>query len=138
MTKKNILLLSFVGASVYGILFLYSDSLYDYCFAGGRCLEFWNSLKIIGPIIFPFPAVFLFSLITYFMREETFRSWLHFVYWWVPLSIFLTLITTESGGGGFGPQMSWGKEDTAFVFSALFAVISLILIIVKSWKLKGK
>jgi hypothetical protein len=132
MTKKNILSTSLIGSIMLFVL----------AFGAPHICAHDISCDIqLGNIIYTFSSflpLFLFSLTTYFLREETFRSWVHFVYWWVPLSIFLTLITTESGGGGFGPQISWGKEDTAFVFSALFAVISLILIIVKSLKLKAK
>jgi hypothetical protein len=64
------------------------------------------------------------------MREEVFRSWLHFAYWWVPLSIILTLITPD-GSGGWGIPNLISPEIVAITFSSLFAIISLIIII---WK----
>ncbi|MBI5003526.1 hypothetical protein HZC00_00315 [Candidatus Kaiserbacteria bacterium] len=64
------------------------------------------------------------------MREEVFRAWLRFAYWWVPLSIVLTLIT-PGGSGGFGIPNVIDQETVAFVFASLFSIISLIIIIRK-------
>ena len=50
----------------------------------------------------------------------------------------------ENEAAFYGPKIDVqmknvnGKEDTAFVFSALFILISFILIVYKSIKLRGK
>ncbi|MCK9351167.1 MAG: hypothetical protein WCT49_01070 [Candidatus Paceibacterota bacterium] len=135
MTKKNIVLFSALVGTITFFLLIFSSEI-GLCPRNiGTCSQSYDAT---ATNFFLFLPILFFSLITYKLREETFRAWLHFAYWWVPLSMFLTLITPESRGGGFGPQISWGKEDTAFVFSGLFAIISLILIIYKSIKLRGK
>ncbi|MCX6735762.1 MAG: hypothetical protein NTZ13_01640 [Candidatus Parcubacteria bacterium] len=82
-------------------------------------------------IFAPLAPVFLFSLITYPLREETFRSWLHFAKWWVPMSVLLVLITPDGQGGGYMPSLI-DKQVVAFLTSAIFTLISLIIVIYKS------
>lgn len=72
------------------------------------------------------------------MREEVFRAWFNFAKWWIPISIFLTLIMPGGSGGGFGIPSIFDKEFLAFVLAALFIIISLIIIITKSLKLRKK
>lgn len=80
--------------------------------------------------LLPFVSLFLFSLVTYFMREEVFRTWAWFALPWTALSMVLIYLTPEySGGGGFGPQIVLGKGDTALAMMALFVVISIIVIV---------
>ena len=130
VTKTKVFWISLVPAVGYAFLVYFHDTLYDFCIEQGRCWRFWDSLDIIAPIIFPWPLVFIFSLLTYKMHEKVFRAWLHFAYWWVPLSIILTLITPD-GGGGWGIPNLISREIVAITSSSLFAIISLIIII---WK----
>lgn len=132
MIKKIIFWTSLTGTVVYFLLVTYSYNLYDFCYSAGHCPSLFDSLDTIGPLIFLFPFVFVFSLITYFLREEVFRSWLHFAYWWLPLSVVLIWWAAGTSGGGFGMPNILDQETVAFVFSALFALISLLIIIIKS------
>jgi len=95
----------------------------------------WDKVEWCEPIAFGLlaPLILLvpFSLLTYKMREEVFRAWLHFAYWWIPLSIVLTLLASGGSGGGFGIPNVFDQEFVAFVFSVLFAIISLVIIL---WK----
>lgn len=75
--------------------------------------------------IFLVPLSFLLIL----FRDEVFRSWLRFVYWWVPLSILFILLDT-GGGGGFLFSFDQG-EFAALLTIPLFILISLIII---AWK----
>jgi hypothetical protein len=135
MTKKNIVLFGVLVGTITFFLLVFSSEIGLCPKSIGTCSQNYDAH---ATNFFLFLPILFFSLITYKMRDEVFRAWLHFAYWWVPLSMFLTLITPDSHGGGFGPQISLGKEDTAFVFSALFAIISLILIIYKWVKSPGK
>ncbi len=82
-------------------------------------------------------TILLISLITYKIRDEVFYSWLKFAYWWIPLTVILTAITPEGNG-------SWGVPNiltpglVALVFTAIFVIVSLLIIPIKYLKLKGK
>jgi hypothetical protein len=99
---------------------------------GGRleCLD--KIAPMFGEVIILFSMpLFLFSLITYFLREEVFRAWLHFAYGWIPLSIVLILLASGSSGGGFGIPNVLDQEFVAIILAALFAIISLAVIAYK-------
>lgn len=132
MKRKHLLLVSIVGTFITALSF-FSHDLSSLCGAEAqrRCWSSFKDIKdIVDPFIFLFPLILLFSLLTYKMREEVFRSWLHFAYWWVPLSIILTLITPD-GSGGWGIPNVIDRGFVAFIFAALFTIISLIVI---AWK----
>ena len=79
-------------------------------------------------VFYIFPFVFLFSLITYFLKEEIFKSWSKFTYFWVPLSMFLVLIIPSGGGNAAFPSLI-DNQLIAILMSGLFVIISLIMII---------
>ncbi len=127
MTKKKVLWIGLVGICTPFLLqFLYSHDFY----VTRNMNNFGDSLFYIS-----FP-IFLFSLITYKLREEVFRSWLHFAYWWMPFEI-LFVLGSMGGGGGFGMH-SFGGEDVAMILSVLFFAISLVIIVARSLMLRGK
>lgn len=76
-----------------------------------------------------FIPLFLFSLITYKMRDEVYRTWLRFAYVWIPLSMGLIFLAPEYSTDWMYPVE---KGSVAFLTSLLFVIISLILIIWKS------
>ena len=87
--------------------------------------------------LFSFP-IFLLSLILHFTREQVFRSWLKFARIFLPIAIAL-IVLTPSGSGGFsagfgGPDRETVTEELA----ALFSLISLVLIVYKSIKLRSR
>ncbi|MFA5831255.1 MAG: hypothetical protein WC878_05495 [Candidatus Paceibacterota bacterium] len=87
------------------------------------------------------PIVFLFSILVLIKikSEDIFRSWKNFSYWWIPISIFFIAMTPSSSGGSLGSfGMGMDRESVTWFFAVLFFLISLILIIYKSIKLKGK
>ena len=98
------------------------------------CINLFYVIEILFLPMFP---VFFFSLVTYYLREEVFRFWFNFSKWWILLSAAAVLLTTESGGG-IGIGMSWGKGETAVVFALLYVLVSVLLILYKSLKLRKK
>ena len=102
------------------------------------CNRLWGLINVIGIFLYIFLAHFLLSLITYKLREETFRTWFRFACGFVPLSIFLIFLARNSHGGSMGIPNILDQETVAFLLSLLFLVISLILILYKSWNLRGK
>lgn len=98
------------------VLFLFIWQMYNY--------------KDIFLALFIFPVSLLFSLTTYFLKEQVFRAWVNFVKWWVPLQILLVLITPESSGGYFVSLID--KQFVAIILSGIFTILSLVIIIWKS------
>ncbi|MFA5652071.1 MAG: hypothetical protein WC933_01785 [Candidatus Paceibacterota bacterium] len=129
--KNIIFAVSSILLSVSIILIFTSDFIYDYCIRDGHCL-FWRNL---GDSAFPFLLVyfsvpiFIFSLITYFLKDEIFKTWSKFTYVWVAISIILTLIT-PGGSGSFFVSL-WDQQMTAIVMSGLFIFVSIIIVIFK-------
>lgn len=132
VTKKNIL----VSSGIIVVLFLVFDSVGTFRLCGGveygSCMDKLHGFFGIFLPIFP---LFLFSLITYKMREEIYKTWFYFARWWVPLSMLLVLISPEYSNDWMFPIE---KGSVAFVTSLLFTVISLILIAWKWFVLRGK
>jgi len=129
-TKKLIFWITFLIVASFWIVFLITD---NYCYDNRYGLYCGLLSCWAGASFFALP-VFVFSSITYFLRGEVFQKWFRFSAWWIPMSLFFTLITQESGGGFAG--WGWGKQDTALVFLFLYSVISLILVIYKTLSLK--
>ena len=74
---------------------------------------------------FPIIPLFLFSLITYKMRDEVYHAWLRFAYVWIPLSMLAIFVAPEYSYDWMFPVV---KGTVAFFSSLLFLIISLILI----------
>lgn len=108
-------------ASGYVIPFLCGQ--YDY-----TCQD---KFEVLFPAILIFLPTLLFSIITYKMREEVFRAWLHFAYWWIPISLVFIYLAGGWSGGGFGIPNVLDQEFVSIIFSALFVIISLIIIAYK-------
>lgn len=126
LTKKIVLIIS--GLVGGGLLLLEPIKTSTICGAGSiTCID---NIFFTSMLLFVFPFVFLFSIITYFLKESVFRSWVNFAKWWVPLQIFLVLITPESSGGYFVSLID--KQFVAIILSGVFATISLIIVIWKS------
>lgn len=126
LTKKIILSIS----GIVSILLVFIDYMGTYQICGGSPGLCVDTLFSSSMVLFVFPFIFLFSLITYFLKESVFRAWVNFAKWWVPLQILLVLITPESSGGYFVSIVD--KQFVALILSGIFAVISLLIVIWKS------
>ncbi|MHB0865686.1 MAG: hypothetical protein ACYC1Y_02190 [Minisyncoccota bacterium] len=78
----------------------------------------------------PILPLFLFSLITYKMRDEVYRAWLRFASVWIPLSMLGILLAPEYSEQ-FLPMFPVVKGTVAFFSSLLFFTISLFIVV---WK----
>lgn len=123
--KKIILLVSGIGCGIL-LTFLFFV-LNDTC--GLNKILCKDIYTILVSFLFMFPVVFIFSLITYFLKDEVFKTWSKFTYIWIPISIILTLIT-PGGSGSFFVSL-WDPQMTAIVMSGLYFIISLIIVIFK-------
>ncbi|MDO8492742.1 MAG: hypothetical protein Q7S34_03830 [bacterium] len=90
-----------------------------------KCMDLNYSADLMFLPIIP---LFLFALITYKMRDEAYHAWLRFSYAWVPLSMLLIFIAPDYSHDWLYPI---DKGSIAFVMSAIFCVVSLVIIAVK-------
>lgn len=119
---------------IFRLLLFYFDS---YFAVGGPChMNYLGNCNLISTLIsntaalqWPLILLFIFSLITYFMRDSVFRAWAWFAIPATLVSMLLIYITPEYSGGGFGPQISVGKGDVALLTSAVFVVVSIVVIV---------
>jgi hypothetical protein len=71
----------------------------------------------------PLAPVFIFSLITYKMRENVFRAWWNFARWFVPIIIIMTIILNNSGGGG---TIGMNQDFTFFILGVLYTILAIV------------
>ena len=76
--------------------------------------------------------MFVFSVITYRMKDEVFQSWWTFARWFVPIIIIVTfLLNMQSSGGGLGIGGAVSGAFDFLIISVLyltFIVTSLVKI----------
>jgi len=126
MTKKKVFFISLAGA---GVCFLINggEVLNFWCGAGGISCQ--NSLDYLGDYFLLFLPILLFSMITYFIKEEVFKAWLKFTYWYFSIYVLVILLLSGMGGGGgylIGPLDS---EFFAINLSGLYIIISFFLVL---------
>ncbi len=95
-----------------------------------------NSLTSVGnPILIALIPISFISLVLLFVKDRVFHIWEKFAKWYIPL-IFLIIwiIPTPSRGDYVTPD----TFILSLFFFWLYALISLILIIYKTLKLKNK
>jgi len=84
-------------------------------------------------------STFSLSLIFFillFTKEAIFNAWKKFGVWYIPLAAVLIFLAPSGSGGNFGYSMSIDREGATIFLSAIFIIVSLIIIILKSIKLR--
>jgi hypothetical protein len=71
-------------------------------------------------------------------KYPVYLSWRNFALLYIPLSLLIVLTSSDTPHGNGGFSYSSDREFGTFAFPFLFVVISLILIVYKSTKLRGK
>ncbi|MBP6929447.1 MAG: hypothetical protein KBB77_00765 [Candidatus Moranbacteria bacterium] len=130
MTKKSVL---FVSGTVTIILIIL-DRLGTFRLCGAN--EYGSCMDVLySAIIFFLPIIplFLFSLITYKMSEEVFQDWWRLARIFIPLAMFLILITPAYTHNWMFPVV---KGTVAVALSGLFVIISLFRITLAHRRLK--
>lgn len=143
LNKKNVLLIGLLGSLILLVYIYIGGSYADACYSKNWCRDLE---KISEPIVYTliiFPILFLLSLITYKLRNEVFERWFKFARWYAPLWVVLAFFLSSNLGGpsGFGiggAVNAWFINLLIFTPLALFLLISLILIVTKSFALRGK
>ena len=131
MSKKNIIKylgLFFVGF-VLSLLLLNAPEI-------GLCANCYSLADVGQPLVFLFLSLILIFFIFIFTNPQVFTTWKKFAIPYIAISALILIFASDSGG-------SWGvgsiiddREGISIILSILFFVISLILIAVKSWRLR--
>ncbi|MFC1775338.1 hypothetical protein ACFLY0_00665 [Patescibacteria group bacterium] len=103
---------------------------------GGReCINFASN--IIEPVFWSFLALLPVTIALFFLRREVFVAWVKFAAIGFPIMLAGLLYTFNmpQSTGSFmgGPSES---EIASVVLPGLFLIISLLIIAIKSWKLR--
>jgi len=130
MNKKNIFSVS--GIAIILLLILGYIQSGDICYSRSWCNNLWDNINTVGEILLVFIPVFIFSLITYKMRDEVFQAWWKFARWFVPVIMLVTFLINSqdrSGGMGISGAISSGFDMLLIgIFYAIFIITSLIKI----------
>lgn len=131
ISKKVLTVISLIGSLSF-ITFLFAKELGLCVLINSSCTETFDQ---IAENVFVFIPLLIFSLITYKMREEVYQAWFRFVRWWIPISIILIFISPEYSHDWLYPIE---KGSVAFLTSAIFGIVSLIIISAKYISLRRK
>ncbi len=119
LQKKKMLLITGLGAS--GILWG--------AFLQGNICDFqsgcWDLTQFFIGCAFLFAPAFLFSIVMFWFEYDVYQRWSKFVYFWIPLSIILLLLASNSNGGFVFPS---DRELIVLYLPIIFSVISVLLI----------
>jgi len=128
MKKYNIIIsiLSLLGF-LLGFFFLCQADINSVCRS--------NFSYIAFPVWGVSLSVFIVSLFLFFVRQEIFKSWLYFFSLFIPLSILLISIAPEYTADIITP---FTKQITTWWMASIFFLISLLIIGIKSWKLRKR
>ncbi|MFA5830248.1 MAG: hypothetical protein WC878_00285 [Candidatus Paceibacterota bacterium] len=104
------------------------------------CYDHINDTFAVFVMLFA-PLTCLFSFILLFLKEESFQLWQNFAVVWIPLSLLLIVISPAQSDCFFGSGFicnGFDREGMIWFTAGIFFIVSLIIIAVKSWKLRGK
>jgi hypothetical protein len=146
ITKKGALLISLVGVAVWFLLrnekiLTFLCKKWNICEDYGQYSLFNlnGNFYILFPLNFSsyfliFFPILLFSSVTYFIKEEVFKAWLKFTYWYFPIYILAILFLSGMGGGFLSSAFS--PNFFAISLSGLYIIISFFLVLLL-FPLKG-
>ncbi len=117
------ILASFVGSALLIILNLIGT--FGLCGGKGysNCMDTMHDAMLIFVIIIP---LFIFSLITYKMKEDVYQTWWKFSRVWIPLSMLMILMAPSYSSNWMIPIE---KGTVAFFSSIIYGAISVYIII---------
>lgn len=129
MTKKHTLIISSFFAVMLFVVGANMSSINSLLCGEPRSFSCLDIIDIIATLLVFTIPIFVFSLLTYFLRTETFRAWLHFTYWWVPLSFVIILFSSSR------PSANIVGISDQEIFSILtFGLYVLLSLIIIAWK----
>ncbi len=130
--KKLVLIIAIILAVISTIGYFYFPLVFHQCILRVKCPISIGRIIVsaIPSLIFLYSISFLlFSIWTYFLKEEIFKLWLKFTYIWVPISMVYAWIGKDMRGNFYNGFIH--KQTMAISMAVLYFVISLIIIIYK-------
>ncbi len=125
LSKKNILITSSVLSVLGLILGRMSDA--GSCGQSDVCL-------LIAYLLLSFVPIFIFSIIVYFLKDVAFISWRKMTGWWIIVTVILVAISPTEHADLVGFE----KKTTLFLLTCFYILVSLLLIIYKSFQSQTK
>lgn len=122
LSKKTFLILSCGFALITFIL----GTLEPFRLCGDQWRQCIQVNYVISILLLPTIPLFLFSLITYKMRDDIYRAWFRFARWAIPLSMFFILIAPTYSNDRMYPIE---KGSIALLTSVLFSIVSVAIIL---------
>ena len=132
LSKRNTLLASLLGIVAF-FVFAFSREL-GLC-SSDSYSECALTLEGLAETLLPVFPVMIFSLVTYLLRMDVYTTWFKFVRWAIPLSLVLILIAPQYDSDWMFPM---DKGTVAFAASAIFSVVSLVIILLKYFSTQNK
>jgi len=128
MNKNSVLLISFLLTLAFGLFAYLSDN--DICI--GFVSNYWDVCELIGYVFAIFAPILISGMVVFGLREEIFISWRKFTFIYLFIYLFI-IIVAPWGKADF---ISFHKEIIFMTLVPLYLATSLLLIIIKSYKLK--
>lgn len=142
MVIKKVLLWVGISAILAVVAIIFVDDRYEAICRGytnsGHTVKYCETAILA---LFPIVVTFLFSLITYKMRDEVFRYWWNFISWWVPLSVGTSLYIGSIGPEGKYPGANGHSLTPYYIYHGryqIFFLIYAVLVAVSLWRIVRK
>lgn len=139
MSKKNIAVLG----GLCGVLIWVLPDLFCQQSDSSTCKNILPFFTFLIPHSFNLIALLLVSIFTYFTQEEIHSFWFKWmVLRYLPITTVLILLTynaERNGGGGLGVVGGGsGTVAVALLFSVLFIILSIFLVVFKFFQLRKR
>lgn len=132
MTKRNVLLAVVIFVVIFFISVFSREISICPSFSYSSCAEFFDAF---AAIIFSIISLFVFSLITFKMRDEVYQTWWKFASVVTALSMFAILISPSNSSNWMFPIE---KGNVAALSSLTFIISNILVISFKYNSLKRK
>ena len=138
--KKAILVTSFLGTLFVFLLLILGT---NWCYSDELCRSVRHTLGGYDwlEVTILFPLIFLFSLITYRMKEEVFQSWFKFAVWYVPAIVIGYLLYPGGGNNSLGVVSgAYGDMFDMLIYIvavSIFVIVSIVRILKARKRARG-
>ncbi len=128
VTKKNVLRVSGVAFLILIIGTVYTYLASRYCVSQLTwCNASFTLPDILSELLILNIPVFIFSLASYLLRNEIFKTWILFTMIWIPLSLAYVL-SVPNYGGGIGLQIT-ERGVVSVMMPIYYTAASLVIIL---------
>lgn len=125
LSKQNVLFIGILGTLMaLGLTFSWKIGLCG--IDSYTCIDQYQTSSVSFDV---FVFLLFFSLATYKLNETVFSAWRRFASFWVPLTIFLTAISSSEGGNSIPFPSLKGIVDVFMI--SVFILVSIIIILSK-------